>query len=103
LRSVIVELASAYRVQRPAVVDPLSIPVDVPDLEGLAGEIPRVDDSIGIDGSKTSLQIDDARRAILEDHPGEVSKDVVGRGVDHEDRFHQWSVAGVGRARQPEP
>ena len=79
-----------------ALVDPLAVPIDVPDLERLAGELAGVNDCVGIYRSKAPLEIDDARRPVVQQDPREVGEDVVRGRIDDQDRFHVGSVPTRG-------
>ena len=78
----------------------MAFAVDVPDVERFAGQLALVDDCAWVDRSKTSLEIGGPLGTIVEEYPGEICKDIVGRGVDDEDRPHAGSVVGSAATRQ---
>src|SRR5207244_3514948 len=76
---------------------PRPLTIAIAYLEWLAGELASVNDCVRIHRSKTPLEIDDARRPVVEQDPREVGEDVVRGRVDDQDRFHLGSVPTAGQ------
>lgn len=77
---------------------PVAVAIDIPDEDGLGGELPRVYSCLRVDALKPTLELLDGVRAMVNKHVGEHREHTIVRGVGDQDGLHPLSASGASIA-----
>ena len=72
-------------------IDPMSVTVDVPDQDGLGGELPCVNGRTRVDLPQSPLELRDRGYAVVDDELCERDEHGIGRWVDNQRGPHRRS------------